>query len=402
MIILYIAHPTEEHGTEAGHVAGVLAGLRKAGHTVIDTSAQEEAGKPHSIHPQRFKLLRRLTKPLHGEIALAVLLWQEIILYQKCRTLYSDHNSIEPTGYNLSSDSCSKVNVRIKRKVDIVYSRHRWLNLPEILLRKKVPYVREINGFVADEQRITGFGNPFSRWLFDRIEHWNMKKADWWIPVCSEAKATMAKCYSVPEGRITVINNGANTKLFHPTWHTPGRQVCFVGALWVHQNLYNLLDAHALMKDAGMLIIGGGPQFEELKTAYPQAVFTGKVPQAEVAKLTAESGVCVGPLLDYSDPYAGKLGRSALKLYEYLACGVPVVCSRSVDSEFIERENLGLLINDIKPETIAQAVNFLLDRPELRKQMGTRARKWAVENTDWDTVAQRISAVMEEVICQRD
>jgi len=330
----------------------------------------------------------------------------------------------------------AEVGMALKRKPehDVVYSRHRWLNLAEILDRK--PYVREVNGFIADEMKIRGWSRH-TVWVIDKMERWNIKRADRWIAVTEEIKDTLVRDYGADGGKVVVVPNGANVKIFNPdeirySEGTRGAievmqdnlaciigimasvvttalhpteertyKLCFVGSLWTHQKIDRILDAIPDI-DATLWIVGDGPAKEELKKIYQSPAYEGDalslgwMTPTLTARTIRGADACLGPF--FEGGYADRIGRSALKLCEYLACGKPVVCSRARDTEFVEKEGLGIVIDDLKPETISGAVNFLLERPELRKFMGGKARRWAVENASWDVVAGKIEGVMKEAL----
>jgi glycosyltransferase involved in cell wall biosynthesis len=59
------------------------------------------------------------------------------------------------------------------------------------------------------------------------------------------------------------------------------------------------------------------------------------------------------------------------KLLEYMAAGLPVIVSdRPGLRAFVDKYKCGLLADEISPESIAAAVNALLDDPELAHRLG--------------------------------
>lgn len=63
------------------------------------------------------------------------------------------------------------------------------------------------------------------------------------------------------------------------------------------------------------MIVGGGPQLEELRRDYPQVHFTGEISDEDVAHFHAEADVFVFP---------SKTDTYGLVMLEAMACGVPV------------------------------------------------------------------------------
>ena len=71
-------------------------------------------------------------------------------------------------------------------------------------------------------------------------------------------------------------------------------------------------------------------------------VFTGRLPYERVPIYIGASDVGVGPL---TRTLNAKNGSSAMKVYEYVSCGRPVVVSRLPGIEdWVESEGLGRLV----------------------------------------------------------
>jgi glycosyltransferase involved in cell wall biosynthesis len=87
--------------------------------------------------------------------------------------------------------------------------------------------------------------------------------------------------------------------------------VC-VGRVAVEKNLRAFLD---MPWEGGKMIVGGGPQLEELRRDYPSVHFTGEKTDAEVAALHAEADVFVFP---------SRTDTFGLVMLEAMASGVPV------------------------------------------------------------------------------
>ncbi len=86
---------------------------------------------------------------------------------------------------------------------------------------------------------------------------------------------------------------------------------------------------HARQPHTRLLIVGDGPEFEKLvadvtvRGLANATHFTGSVPSGEVAGLLAAMDVAVAPY-----PNLPQFYFSPLKVYEYMAGGLPVVASR--------------------------------------------------------------------------
>ncbi|MGE6726053.1 glycosyltransferase family 4 protein, partial [Streptomyces niveus] len=150
------------------------------------------------------------------------------------------------------------------------------------------------------------------------------------------------------------------------------------------------LDALATLRDRGvratLVIAGDGPLAGALARRARErrlpVVFLGHVgDREELADLQAAADICLAP-----GP-AETFGLSAL---EALACGTPVVASASSALPEILGAAGGTAADT--PETFADAVQGLLDRPEALRRAAARAR---AELFSWDRAVAAFLAAHE-------
>jgi glycosyltransferase involved in cell wall biosynthesis len=109
--------------------------------------------------------------------------------------------------------------------------------------------------------------------------------------------------------------------------------------------------------------------------------FTGFIPHHRVAGAIADSAAAVIPLPD--NPMA-RYFTSPLKLYEYMAAGLPIVATDlPAIREVLRHDQNALLVPPGDAPAMAAALDRLLSEPELAERLRSRAfedvkdRTWA-------------------------
>lgn len=305
--------------------------------------------------------------------------------------------------------------VKHRAGFDVIYRRHNALNSEYLLSRLfGIPLVKEVNGLEA-EPREDGDNSSWRAGILNRVERFTIAKADRLIVVTLKLKKTLYLDYGIPDEKIVVIENGANTELFKPIDAVKARKklnlepgnlyICLVGSnLLSYQGTGRLIRAAPFIlerfPDARFLIVGGTSDSvrKELIDSIERAglggnfIFTGLLLYEQVPLYINASDVCVV----LPKVFERKAGSSPLRLCEYMACGKPVVASRTAGHENLEKNNSGLLVDSESPQQIANAINSLLDNKELRTDMGRSGRRYVVENRSWHKVAQRTAQVCKE------
>ncbi len=162
----------------------------------------------------------------------------------------------------------------------------------------------------------------------------------------------------------------------------------------------------ALGRDCHFLLIGDGPeraQAERLAAAWPgRFTFTGAVPYEQVPELLAGASVGVAPFNTAPHPALRAAGFfwSPLKVYEYMAAGLPVVTADIHPLNQVVRDGQeGALFREGDVAGLAQAIARLLDDPAAARAMGASARARVVEHYSWARhCALNWSGIMLEIV----
>ncbi len=150
---------------------------------------------------------------------------------------------------------------------------------------------------------------------------------------------------------------------------------------------------------ARLLIAGKGRDEDELKAlaqslALGDAVeFLGFVPYKELPALMARADIGIATSReDIFRQYA-----SPLKLVEYMAAGLPVICSGGGEAELMVAESGGGINVEFTPESCAEAVCHLLRHPEQLAAQRQAAIDYARPRT-WEQLTEQLA----RFLAQRD
>ena len=125
-----------------------------------------------------------------------------------------------------------------------------------------------------------------------------------------------------------------------------------------------------------------------------RVTFTGLVPRAEVDRLVRSATVCVVPTVD--TPSARY--TSPLKLFEYMACGRPVIISDLPPvREVVEDEQTALLVPPSDAGKLAEALRRLLGDKVLATRMTRRASE-VVSKYSWAQRAESLERLFQAVV----
>ncbi len=291
-----------------------------------------------------------------------------------------------------------------------IYERYALSNLAGIHAKEKLglPLFLEVNSpMVLEMERLGKLA--FRRWA-RRVEYQIFQRSDLIFAVSGVLKKMLVD-QGVAAGKILVQHNGVDPSLFPPEEEKEairkelglaGRRVIgFSGFLRDWHRMDMALESMASLvrsgfEDLQLLIVGGGPGCRPLREQAAslgvgdRVRITGEMPPEEVPRWVSTFHVGVLPAIN---PYA-----SPLKLFDYLAAGVPTVAPDQENlREVVEHGKTALLFEKGNPLAFEESVKSLLEDPELADRIGRNGRASIEERGfTWKENARRVIQAYEE------
>jgi glycosyltransferase involved in cell wall biosynthesis len=369
-------HRTQGREVEAVHICGLAGGLEQMGYEVeiigppgVDVNADVVASAPVK---GKAGLLRTLAQRAPQALF-------------ECLEI----------GYNAAA--APRLWQAASERPAFIYERYALYNAAGALVSRLrgIPLVLEVNDTVHVDRTRQGKSlvmRPLAAWFERRI----MRQATGIAVVSSYLKDLLVR-EGVPADRIIVTPNAVDPARFSPERvdRTATRArlgiadrtvVGFAGSFTKWHGVEMLIQAFASLAfrypDATLLLVGDGARrsaSEELVRKLgisDRAVFTGRVPHAEIPGYMAAMDIGVMP---DSNTFG-----SPVKIFEYMAMGCAPVAPRygPLEESFVDGES-GLLFAPRDVQSMAGCLERLLAHPEERAAVGRAARRKVETQHQW-------------------
>lgn len=374
--LLYI-HRTQGNGVEAVHINGIADNCQELGYNVsfLSPAGKEKPGKAQASAKQTQEQKQSFAQWLSAHMP-------EFLF--ECVEIF----------YNI----VAFFRGRQYESIDIIYERYAIFSVVGILLGKhfNCPVALEVN--YTSLSPLVRARTSFLKPLAKRFDQWIFKRATAIIAVSGTLKAQLINDFGIDADKITVIANAADPKLFTVAEKktAPECVIGFVGGFYPWHGLSLLVDAVKILiereQKVKCLLIGDGPELDAIKSKVQSYnleeffSFPGRIPHAELTSYVAEFDIGVMPdSNDYGSP---------MKLFEYMAAGIPFVASDYPPIVEI-CHGQGLVFEKNNVDSFVEALFEYTNSFEKRSKAGTCGRNLVLEQFNWKNNAQRTIAHVE-------
>jgi len=176
-------------------------------------------------------------------------------------------------------------------------------------------------------------------------------------------------------------------------WTEKHNEVCYVGGISAIRGIREVVRAFKLLQSEARLNLVGSfsePSVEADVKTYPgwkkvnEHGFLNRTDVRNVLGRSVAGLVTLHPLINYLDALP-------IKMFEYMAAGIPVIASNfPLWREIIEGNDCGLCVDPLEPKAIAGAIDDLVKNPDLARRMGENGRQAVLNKYNWPYEEQKL------------
>ena len=172
------------------------------------------------------------------------------------------------------------------------------------------------------------------------------------------------------------------------------REFTYIGTITQKRNIFGMMEAVDGLADpevqlrlAGNFMVAQDRQVAEAMPSWPRVRYEGWKSREGIARILADSRAGLVLL----KPIPHEMVTLPIKLFEYMAAGIPVISSDfPLWREIVDGAKCGFLVDPEDTRAITAAMRWILDNPDEAEAMGARGRA-AVEDTyNWEKEEQAI------------
>ncbi|MCB6182161.1 glycosyltransferase family 4 protein [Leeia sp. TBRC 13508] len=177
-------------------------------------------------------------------------------------------------------------------------------------------------------------------------------------------------------------------------WSQKQHAVCYIGGITrvrgIMEALAAVADTDATLLLAGAFNESSLEQAARQHSGWQRTDFAGMLDRHGVAQLLSKSKVGLVTL----HPIPNYLDALPIKLFEYMAAGIPVISSDfPLWREIVDDAGCGLCVDPLDPQATAEAIRTLLSNDEAAKAMGASGRRAVEGKYQWANEARKLVAL---------
>lgn len=289
--------------------------------------------------------------------------------YKKALELNCDY-------YHFHDPELIKAGLKLRKKARVIYDIHE--DVPRQILTK--PYLKP---FIA----------KISSWFVERYEEYSAKR---FYAIIAAEPVIYERLININPNTVMVCNYPKldEFQIVDDDFSKRQNAVCYIGGITKIRGIFEMIDA---VNDTDYkLILAGEYETDELKIqaeqkkGYENVDYKGFLDRQGVKETlsTVKAGlVTLHPIPKY-------LTALPVKMFEYMIAKVPVISSDfPYWKQIVDDASCGVCVDPLNPDEIKKAIKYIIDNPDVAKQMGENGRKKVLEKYNWDIEKKKLIAL---------
>lgn len=180
-------------------------------------------------------------------------------------------------------------------------------------------------------------------------------------------------------------------------WNERENAVCYIGGISAIRGIDEMVSA---IHDLPVKLYIAG-EFDSIETQnkveqldeWNKVTYLGFLNRQEIVEVLNKSVaglVILHPLVNYLDSLP-------IKMFEYMAAGIPVIASNfKLWAEIIDSNKCGICVDPFNTKEISKAIQYIIDNPDKAREMGMNGRKAVEILFNWENEANKLIKLYSE------
>jgi glycosyltransferase involved in cell wall biosynthesis len=285
---------------------------------------------------------------------------------------------------------------------------------------RRVPFVFEVRDLWPESLAAVGMGDSSSllHRTLAKIAGFLYRNSDRIVVVTSAFEDYLVKHWRVPREKISVIENGVETRLFAPEAFTleaarglrrelgaDGKLVVsYIGTMGKAHGLETVIAAATQLRDTNpeivFFIVGEGAEKERIvRLARERDLhnlrFVDQQPREKIPAYICASDICLVPLKK-SDVFKTVIPT---KMLEFMSCGRPVILGVDGQARIVlEDAKAGVAIEPENSVALEKAILYLATNKQVAQDLGRNGREFIMRRFSRHQTAEKYTRMLEKLL----
>ena len=305
-------------------------------------------------------------------------------VFSTTKKIFQEAIKINADIYHLHDPELIPIGKKLKRlNKKVIFDAHE--DLPKQILSKQ--YIKK----------------PFRKLLSKAsaiYENYELKKFDAIITATPQIKHKFSK---INHSTIDINNFPIFTEFNSNQSNQPKKlnQICYIGGYSTARGIIEAIEAINLCSESTRLFLAGkyieGSLEQKLHSlpGWEKTKDLGWLGREQISTLLDSSRIGLVTL----HPTESYIESLPVKMFEYMAAGLPVIASNfPLWEDIVLSSNCGICVNPQAPDEIANAIMYLMENPAIAEQLGNNGKNAIINKYNWALEENKLMSLYQQII----